>query len=79
MGGDEDGRADIPQEDLNLLRGILVSSLSRENLGPVDLSPPVPAPRRNRKVTFLDPDLRVAHDSSLDGKFQLIIIFRSIE
>ncbi|CAB0004408.1 unnamed protein product [Nesidiocoris tenuis] len=52
MGGDEDGRADIPQEDLNLLRGILVSSLSRENLGPVDLSPPVPAPRRNRKVTF---------------------------
>uniref|UniRef100_A0A0K8T2A8 Reticulocyte-binding protein 2 a n=1 Tax=Lygus hesperus TaxID=30085 RepID=A0A0K8T2A8_LYGHE len=55
MGGDEDGRADIPPEDLNLLRGILVSSLSRENLGPVDIpSPPVPAPRRNRKVTFLD-------------------------
>lgn len=46
---------------LATLRGILVSSLSRENLSPNDIdivsspdSPPVAPARRKRKVTFLD-------------------------
>lgn len=49
---------------LATIRGILVSSLSRENLSPVDVevysspdqieSPPVAPSRRRRKVTFFD-------------------------
>ncbi|XP_014251423.1 ensconsin-like isoform X21 [Cimex lectularius] len=63
MGGDEECRADIPPEDLSLLRGILVSSLSRENL-PVDIPPPPPVvPRRRRKVTFLDTNILLGTDA----------------
>lgn len=38
----------IPQSTLNQLRGILISSLSRENLGALD------HPETRRKVRFLD-------------------------
>ncbi|XP_073985594.1 uncharacterized protein isoform X28 [Rhodnius prolixus] len=65
MGRDEDNRADIPSEDLTLLRGILVGSLSRENIGPIDLEvvqPPVAAPRRRRKVTFLETNIFLGDD-----------------
>lgn len=65
MGRDEDNRADIPSEDLTLLRGILVGSLSRENIGLIDLEvvqPPVAAPRRRRKVTFLETNIFLGDD-----------------
>lgn len=45
MGTDDKDRG-IPSSTLATLRGILVSSLSRENLGPHDL------PFRSRKVHF---------------------------
>lgn len=44
----------LSQRTLAKLRGILVSSLSRENLAPQDTSPEPPEPpaRRRRKVHF---------------------------
>ncbi|KAK9499196.1 hypothetical protein O3M35_003690 [Rhynocoris fuscipes] len=67
MGRDEESRADIPNEDLTILRGILVGSLSRENIGPIDLEvvqqqAPIAAPRRRRKVTFLDTNIFLGND-----------------
>jgi hypothetical protein len=39
----------IPNNALETLRGILISSLSRENIGSIDVQP---ALARRRKVTF---------------------------
>ncbi|KAL1138927.1 hypothetical protein AAG570_008989 [Ranatra chinensis] len=57
----ESGRRELAKAELAVLRGILVSSLSKENLGPADPAPPSPPPpvaprRHHRHVTFLDPD-----------------------
>ncbi|XP_075227453.1 uncharacterized protein LOC142327940 isoform X2 [Lycorma delicatula] len=73
--GTEDNNYDKERgRALATLRGILVSSLSRENL-PLDLddslsptSPPVPPTRRRRRVTFLEGGVTTEHhNGSIDA------------
>jgi hypothetical protein len=57
----------IPSNTLETLRGILISSLSRENIGNIDVQPTL---GRRRKVTFQE--LRSVH-----GEWYILCMFFS--
>ncbi|KAH0545960.1 hypothetical protein KQX54_005058 [Cotesia glomerata] len=65
----------IPSSTLATLRGILVSSLSRENLGPHDITQveQISRHRISRKVHFREGEYR-DHSSTLNGANHRVLI-----